>query len=158
MLLLALATTLAAPALAHRSPGALTTIAWNATSGQTEIVHRLHSHDAELGIGAVLGLPDLSLLDMEARAQAALYVEGRFAIADASGELKLTLVGAELEGAYLLVYQEYRPRLAGRIRVRSDMLREVFDTQVNLVNIEDNGAVHTLTFDEETWLEYQFSD
>ena len=53
---------------AHRTPGSLTTIRWNEASGRTEIVHRLHTHDAELGVGSSLDIPDLSVEKIEGRA------------------------------------------------------------------------------------------
>ena len=83
-------------AVAHREPGSLTTIKWNPASRKTEIVHRLHSHDAELGVAAVLSIPDLSVLDLEGRANIALYVEARFRIATVEEDIRLDLVGAEL--------------------------------------------------------------
>ena len=75
---------------AHRAPGSLTTIEWNPRSGKTEIVHRLHSHDAELGVGTVAGIGDLSVLSLEERAHIALYMEERFAIATRDGRLPRT--------------------------------------------------------------------
>ena len=145
------------PSLADRIPGSLTTIAWNEASGRTEIVHRLHSHDAELGIPGVPGEASLSMLDLEARARAALYVEARFFIANDNGKLELTLIGAELDGQYLLVYQELAERLSGRLRVRSDILRDAYPAQINQVNIDDGGTVHTLAFGgNEGWLSYEF--
>lgn len=155
--LLLVAGLLAAHAFGHRARSCLTTVTWNATTGNTEIVHRLHTHDAELGIGEITGRTDLSVLDLEGRALMALYVEERFAIADADGPLPLDLVGAEVTGDYLLVYQERPGRLSGTIRVRSDILKDVYPQQLNLVNIADGDTVRTLSFDAEThWVAYEF--
>lgn len=147
---------LALTASAHREPGSLTSIEWNETSGKTEIIHRLHSHDAELGIGAILDRPDLSVLDLAGRAYIALYVEERFHIAGGDGELPLTLIGAELEGDHILVYQEYAGQLPGIFRIRDDILRDAYPTQINQVNIEDGNTTHSLLFaDEDEWHSYQ---
>jgi len=141
---------------AHRAPGSLSTIKWNAASGRTEIVHRLHSHDAELGVGAVIERPDLSVLDLAGRAYIALYVEERFLMADAEGELELSLVGAIIEGDHILVYQEYAGRLPNTIRIRDDILRDAYPTQVNQVNIEDGDATHSLVFaNDDEWHRYK---
>ena len=157
LLLIIVAIGLALPIWAHRAPGSLTTIEWNEASGRTEIVHRLHSHDAELGIASVLGVADFSIIDINARAQAALYVERRFHITHGKQELPLTLVGAELVGQYLFVYQELSQQLHGEIRVLSDILSDVYPAQLNQVNINDGGIVFTLTFTaNEGWLSYQF--
>jgi len=107
---------IALSAAAHREPGSLTTIKWNASSGKTEIVHRLHSHDAELGVGQVLGIADLSVLDIEGRAIIALHVETRFRIAAGEEEIQLDyssgcLSGADQSGQYRGRRYRAQPRL-----------------------------------------------
>lgn len=145
----------AASVPAHRAPGSLTSIEWNAQSGKTEIVHRVHSHDAELGVGEIIGVSDLSVLTLEGRASIALYVEERFAIASGGKRLPLDLVGAELVADHLLVYQERPGPLPESIRVRDDILRDVFPAQINQVNIASNGIVRTLAFaGDDTWREF----
>ncbi len=142
---------------AHREPGSLTTIEWNPATGQTEIIHRLHSHDAELGVGAILDMPDLSVLDLEGRAYIALYVEERFRIAGDDGDLSLALIGAEIAGDHILVFQELSGRLPGTIRVLDHILRDVYPTQVNLVNIKDGESVYSLEFSAGAdWHVYKF--
>lgn len=144
---------------AHREPGSLTSIEWNETAGKTEIIHRLHSHDAELGIGAILGIPDLSVLDLEGRANIALYVEERFHIADKGGDLVLDLIGAELAGDHILIYQEFAGRLPTAIKVRDDILRDAYPAQVNQVNIKDGQATHSLIFaNKDQWQTYKFNE
>lgn len=144
---------------AHRALSALTTIEWNAATQSTEIVHRLHTHDAELGVGEATGRPGLSVLDLEGRARIALYVEANFAIEADGRALALDLVGAEVAGDYLLVYQERPGPLPARIRVRSDILRDAYPDQVNRVNVVDGDAVRTLTFEGDTgWLEWRYRD
>jgi hypothetical protein len=154
----ACAATLCVTALAHRMPGSLSTIKPNASTGSIEIVHRLHSHDAELGMAALTGNRLLTLDDLEIRARLALYVEEQFGIArvvdGAIGpRLPLELVGAELEGDFVLVYQEYYGELSGDIAVRDGILRDVFPEQVNHVNIAITDEVRSLTFSaKDGWL------
>lgn len=148
---------LACTASAHREPGSLTTIEFNAETGRTEIVHRLHSHDAELGIGTILDRPGISTLDVEGRAYIALYVEERFHIAVSDGQLELELIGAELEGHHILVYQEYAGPLPASIRVRNDILRDAYPAQINQVNVQDGDSTYSLMFaDGDEWLDYEF--
>jgi len=146
---------LAATADAHRALGSLTTVEWNERSGKTEIVHRLHSHDAELGVSTLIDMPDLSVMALEGRARIALYVESRFRIASGDRELALDLIGSEVAGDYILVYQEWDGRLPDRIRVRSDILRDAFDEQINQVNFRDGLTARSLVFGGDAgWLDF----
>jgi hypothetical protein len=141
----------AATAGAHRMPGSLSTIKVNPATGRTEIIHRLHNHDAEFGIVAVLDDRTVTLDTLIGRAQLALYVEERFLVAavedgQVGAPLVLDLVGAELDGEFVLVYQELDGDLPAAIAVRDDILRDVLPEQVNYVNIAVGGAVRSLTF------------
>lgn len=140
----------AGPSFAHRVPEGLTTIARNANTGAIEIVHRLHTHDAERALSELLQKPQLTLDTLEARAQLALYVESRFQIIDhANGEpVKLTLVGAELDGEYVLIFQESATPLPNSLSLRHDALRDVIPNQVNTVNISLDSQLRTLVFAE----------
>ncbi len=139
-----------APFFAHRKPEALTTIEHNANTGTIEIVHRLHAHDAEQALAKVLHKPQLTLDSIEARAQLALYVEKRFQIVDQASKepVTLTLIGAEHDGEYALVFQETESPLPNTIALRHDVLRDVFPNQVNTVNLSLNSKIRTLIFTE----------
>lgn len=146
-----------ASAMAHRAPGSLTNIKWNETSKRTEFVHRLHVHDAEVGVSASLGMSGLSVGKIEDRAHIALYVEEHFQVRSGDRSLPLELVGAELSGDFILVYQEYPGRLPETVLIRDNILRDAFPRQVNQVNIEDSGAIHSLVYSEDVdWLAYSF--
>jgi hypothetical protein len=153
---LALAATLPSTE-AHRAPGSLSTIDYNTRSGNTEVVHRLHSHDAELGIGTMLDMPDLSVLTIEGRAWIALYVEEHFLIESEQGPIPLSMVGAELAADYVLVYQETSGPLPDVIRIRDDILRDVFPEQINQVNIDTGESVRSLVFsNDDEWRRFEF--
>lgn len=144
---------IASPAVADRQPGSLSTVKVNLATGNVEIIHRLHNHDAELGIMAVLKDRSLTMDQLVGRAQLALYVEDRFTIAATSGDeigapLHLELLGAELDGEYVLVYQEFSGDFPATVAVRNDILRDVFPEQINHVNIALGGPVRSLTFKE----------
>ena len=139
---------------AHRMPGSLSTIKKNPHTGGIEVIHRLHNHDAELGIITILKDRSISLEQLVGRAHLALYVEERFRLATiddgtVAAPLELELIGAELDGEFILVYQELTGELPARIAVRDDILRDVFPDQVNHVNIVVDGSVHSLTFQED---------
>ena len=134
--------------MAHRAPGCLTTIKWNDASRRTEIIHRLHIHDAEVGVSASRGIAGLSVGDTEGRAHIALYVEEHFHIISDDDPLPLELVGAEISGNDILVYQEYPKPLPQDILIQNSILRDAFPKQVNRVNIEDAAGVQSLLFSQ----------
>jgi len=142
---------IAALAFAHSMPGSISTVKRSASGDSIEIIHRLHTHDAELGIAASLGKRNISLDTLADRAHLALYVEERFRIAEYSdsiigNRLALELVGAELDGEFVLVYQEFEGDLPAGLAIRDDILRDVFPAQVNHVNVAVGGAVRSVTF------------
>ena len=143
---------------AHRMPGSLSTIKPAASGGHMEIIHRLHTSDAEEGLAAVLNDRTFTLGGLASRARLALYVEEKFVVAAAAdgqigAPLPLELVGAELDGEFVLVYQELESSLPAEIAVRDDILRDVFPGQVNLLNIAVDGRVRSLTFaGDDEWL------
>lgn len=142
--------------LAHRVPEGLTTIELNENTETIEIVHRLHNHDVELALSEILNDPRWSLDTLEARAQLALYVEKRFQIINRSNEklVELKLIGAELEGDEILVFQEAVNPLPKSLAMRHDALREIIPEQVNTVNILLGSQTRTLVFEkQDKWKE-----
>ena len=141
-------TALTVSAFAHREPGILTTIEWNNSIERTEIIHRIHTHDAELGVAMVDNLPLLSVGNTEGMARIALYVENHFSILSEESSLDIELVGAELIGDYIFVYQEWIDPLSTNIFIKNEILREIYPLQINQVNIISEGNIRTLTFTE----------
>jgi hypothetical protein len=142
---------IAALAFAHRMPGSISTVKRSASGDTIEIIHRLHAHDAELGVAAALGKRNISLETLVDRAQLALYVEERFVMAayvdgQIRNRLPLELIGAELDGEFVLVYQEFAGQLPVDLAIRDDILRDVFPGQVNHVNVAVGGEVRSVTF------------
>jgi hypothetical protein len=136
---------------AHRMPGSISTVKRSASGESIEIIHRLHAHDAELGLATVQSDSRFSLETLVSRAQLALYVEERFTLAGyADGKpgdkLALELLGAELDGEFVLVYQEYAGELPAALAMRNDILRDVFPEQINHINVASGGEVHSVTF------------
>ena len=134
--------------MAHRLPEALTTIELNENTDKIEIVHHLHAHDVERALSEILNDSQWSLDTLEARAQLALYVEKHFQIIDRSNgkPVELKLVGAELDGDEILVFQETESPFPSSLDMRHDALREIIPEQVNTLNILIGSQVHTLVF------------
>ena len=77
----------------------------------------------------------------------AAVVDGR-----PGGRLALELIGAELDGEFVLVYQEFSGELPAALAIRDDILREVFPDQINHVNVATGGEVRSVTFsDDDEW-------
>jgi hypothetical protein len=148
-------------AFAHRMPGSLSTIKTNASTGIIEIIHRLHIHDAELGMVVLTGERQLTLDQLSGRARLALYVEEQFIIAPVvdgkiGPRLPLELIGAELDGDFVLVYQQYAGKLPAEIAVSDTILSDVFPGQINHVNVATGDEIRSLTFsDGDGWLTLQ---
>ena len=136
-------------AMAHRQPTALTIIEFNPNTQITEVTHQLHAHEAAEILQRTAEHRSLPLESTEARARIALYAESKFAIINAdSGEmLKLKLLGAQLDGESLFVFQEYEQKLEMPLKVRNAILQDRYPDQVNTVNFKtETGMVHTITF------------
>lgn len=144
-------------ASAHRLPMGMTTVTYNPVTDSVEIVHRLHRHDAEQAMVEVMAESGVDLLQLTVQARLALYTESHFQIATVvDGEvgtpLPLQLLGAEMDGDYVLIYQELPERLPPEIAVRDDVLRDLFPDQVNQVNITTTSGIKTLVFKrDDSW-------
>jgi hypothetical protein len=142
---------------AHRMPLGMTTVTYNPNTDSVEIVHRLHRHDAEQAMQQVIAEPGVDLMEVSVQARLALYVEAHFKIARvADGKpgkaLALELVGGELDGDYVLVYQELPGQLPLEIAVRDDILRDLFPEQVNRVNVTTDAGTKSLVFkQDDSW-------
>lgn len=96
----------AEPATAHQLKVAITTALFNPRSGDIEVMHRFYRHDAEHALGVITGA-GADIVDSERdRLKFAVYVHDHFALRGIGADLEpLTLVGAELDGEFLWVYQ-----------------------------------------------------
>lgn len=142
--------------LAHQQKTALTRILFNASTGNIEVMHRFLLHDAEHAAGVVFGEPQDLLESADSRVLFSSYVINRFAVelVDSDGEssaLALDYVGEEIDGQFLWVYQEAVQVADVKVlRVVNLALRDVWPDQVNLVNIEKNEQIYSLSFGETT--------
>jgi len=141
---------MAAPAQAHQLKAAISTALFNPRSGDIEVMHRFYSHDAEHAVRQITGRPSDLLDDPEDRMRFAVYVHERFELSGIGAALEpLALVGAELDGDYLWVYQRTPAPATGLagVEARFDAMRDLWPSQVNTLNVERDGRVRTLVFD-----------
>ncbi len=133
---------------AHRLRAALTTVLLNEHSARIEVMHRFYVHDAEQVVAEIIGAGADVLDSAEDRLRFGVYVHERFSLDAEQVALPLDLIGVELEGDFLWVYQAAPlPAPApGTIGIRHRALRDVWQDQVNTVNVEQGARVRTLTF------------
>ncbi|MGF1605363.1 MAG: DUF6702 family protein [Rhodothalassiaceae bacterium] len=134
--------------LAHRARITVTTITWNPRTPAWEITHRIHVHDALLALGRIDPDAAPDLVALRSRARLALLVEQAFGLATPAGTpLELALIGAEVDGEQLYVYQERtQEQPMKRFLVRCSLLRGLFPDQANHVNVQLGETVKTLFF------------
>lgn len=133
---------------AHQQKAALTEIVFNSRTGNIEVAHRFVMHDAEHAVRVELGIGGDLYASSKTRSAFAAYVAERFELSGPDGAaLPLTVLGAEISGGYLWVYQETpAPEHLDALSVRHDALRDVWSDQVNRVNVKYGGKVKTLIF------------
>jgi hypothetical protein len=141
----------AAPsAFAHRSQSVLTVVNWNPNTSMIEVSHRVHAHDAEVGLAMSTGDANAPAVDITVAANQAklmFYIEKHFSLTDGKGAIKLEPLGAELESEAVLVYQEAKMAAPPpELTIDNRILRDVFDQQTNLVNVRMAQRTRTLIF------------
>jgi hypothetical protein len=160
LLLLALIVTVwANTSFAHQQKSAETTMLITKDGKRLEVSHRFYLHDTEHAVQALLDKDADILSSTKTQQQFAGYVEKQFTAHTLNyNPLLLKSVGYEVEGKFFWVYQEVE--LSGKLeglKVRNGSLRDLWPTQVNMVNIEGQGNVRTLYFDDqEDWLTVKF--
>jgi hypothetical protein len=138
---------------------AITKVLFNPRTGNVEIMHRFYVHDAEHAVKKLLDKSADLIAKQSTRDSFALYVSSHFQLKSDGQDLKLSLVGNELEGRFFWVYQEVAiPKNLTQLQLRHDSLQSLWPDQVNVVNIEGRGKVKTLKFTpEQQWQQVQFS-
>lgn len=144
---------------AHQQKAAETTLLINQDGTHLEVSHRFYLHDTEHAVQAIVDKKADIINSTKSQQQFADYVASQFITHDLTNKaLPLTNVGYEVEGKFFWVYQEATlPKELNGIKVFNGTLRELWPTQVNMVNIEGQGKVRTLYFnDKKDWLVVKF--
>ena len=118
---------------AHRDHGVWTELVWS--EDRFEITHHMHLQDAQRVLER-LGV-DVRLDSPEGLAQLALYVEDRFSLSERGESAHLELIGAETEGDFLYVFQEWHASAGAEIpQIDSTLLKEIHPDAVTWIRIE----------------------
>jgi len=138
------------PAMAHRAARTETDIKIY-EDGRIDIIHLMHTDDTKRALftGGIINKPDI--LGLKARAQVALYVAETFAMFSEDAPIELELIGAEIEGPNVYIYQQGKvDSSVDTLSIDAAMLREFIDNQTNSVNIkfktESGPQTHSLDF------------
>ena len=136
-----------AMAFAHRFHAGITDIAFNARTGNTEIVHTYMTHDVEALLANLYGR-QFDLNEPEDQDVLRKYVEGRFWIlGQDKARLNLRWVGMTADAERVQVFQEIEQTpLWKASAIHDDVLIDFIAEQVNTINLNEGNAVRTLTF------------
>ena len=138
---------LSTAASAHRFHFGMTDISFNERTGSTEIVHTFTAHDID---ALLLNLyqRQFDLSDPDDQAVLRQYIERQFWIsAQDNKRLNAKWVGMTADANNVVIYQEVENTpLARAVTIRQGVLIDFLPEQVNTVNLNEGGAVHSLTF------------
>lgn len=135
-------------AYAHRQKRGITTMEWVQDAKTLEITHIFHLFDAEQALAKAGILKAADLGPLRARATFALYVDKHFQLRGLDGKpLPVEIVGAEIDGGHIYVYQELPLKSAPKgFYVEDSILQDVYYAQVNLVSLIVNGHTTSVQF------------
>jgi len=147
LLALCAALLVALPAAAHQQKTAISILSHNERTGLLEVVHRVPLHDAEHALKRRgIAAPDI-IGDIPDRRAFVRYIAERFTVTHNGEPIAFTLLGSEIDGGSLVVYEEApSPGPGARLAVRSLILTDVWTRQENRVNIGSGTEVETLIF------------
>lgn len=138
-----------APIYAHAQKAAITRVVFNPRTTNLEVMHRFLLHDAEHAVKEIFGGDADIIGSADTQQKFAEYVHERFSITNADNEkLELELVGHELEGKYIWVYQDVKIPAVTSLTIEHNALRELWPTQINTVNVEGKKGLKTATFSD----------
>lgn len=146
-------------AFAHQQKAAETTVLFNKNSGKLEVMHRFYMHDTEHAVQSLFDKHADIIDSKKTQQQFADYVAKQFLARTLSDQaLPLANVGFEVDGKFFWVYQETTaPETLAGVKLFNGALRDLWPTQINMVNIEGKGQVRTLYFsDNKDWLVTKF--
>ena len=140
---------LSAVAGAHRFHTGITEISFNPRTGSTEIVHTYMAHDIDALLLNTYGR-QFDLLDPDDQAVLRKYVEAQFVLKGADGaRLPVRWIGVSANAQSVVIYQEIENApLAKTATVRQGVLIDFLRDQINTVNFNNLGTIHSLTFSQ----------
>jgi len=138
----------ALPAYAHREKATVSKIIWSDAESFLYVTHKFHLHQTEVSLFEAGITQSAKFESLRARAQLALYVENNFTLHTLSGTpVQLALLGAEIEGRDVYVYQEVKlDKAPDGLIISSNLLRDIITDQINHVDVNLGGETRSLAF------------
>lgn len=140
-----------AAAGAHNFHMGIADISYNERTGNTEIVHTYTSHDLSTLLANLYGRNfDLGQADSEPPLRR--YVERQFYLSGSDQQrLPLKWVGVKADADSVVIFQEIAgTRLKPGTRIHNALLIDFLPSQKNTVNLQTDGTVQTLIFDQDS--------
>lgn len=134
---------------AHNFHMGIADIRYNERTGNTEIVHTYTSHDVASLLTNLYGRNfDLGQPDSEQPLRR--YVDKQFRLAGPDDKpLPLQWVGMKADADSVVVFQEIAgTKLKAGTRIHNALLIDFLSSQKNTVNLQTDGAIQTLIFDQ----------
>ncbi|HQS69036.1 MULTISPECIES: DUF6702 family protein [unclassified Novosphingobium] len=141
-----LAGALVVPATAHRGHDAMSVVTLE-PGGALTVSHRFEAHDLEPALSRIAPEAQASLDDPEAIAALKAYLQRRFAVS--AGGKTVPLAFSTIEVGVRQVRVDYAGRVKGKpkaLSVQTSVLRDVYPSQVNQVQVRYGKVVRTLRF------------
>ncbi|MGB3721422.1 MAG: DUF6702 family protein [Pacificimonas sp.] len=136
----------ALPLAAHPLKLSETSVSANPRTGQLEVAHSLSLHDMPEMLRS-MGAANIDVIGSgEARTFVESYVAQHFHIVADGQPVTLGLIGSEIDGGQLWVYQEAAIPDAAELTIDDRLLHDVFPDQQNRVNVDLGGGIDTLVF------------
>jgi len=136
----------ATPVAAHDAPRVETVVSLSPL-GELEVTHTLQLSAAQrlLYKAGIIAKNDMT--GLKARAQAAIYASQRFDILADETSVPLDILGAEIQGGHLYIYQTGQLAEAPQNwSARNSILRDLSPRFDNVVNVPTTDGIRTIVF------------
>ncbi|KAF7764787.1 hypothetical protein PCIT_b0856 [Pseudoalteromonas citrea] len=138
---------------AHQLKAALSTVVVNEASGELELTHRYYLHDVEHAVAHLFG-DEVDIFSADQH-KFVKYVHAHIRLKQPNGQiLPLRNIGARIKKPFFFVYQQsVLPDNIAQLSMQNTVLRDVWCTQINMVNFKIQNVTRTLHFDgNDDWL------
>ena len=133
------------PASAHRAKTVFTIVEYAKDSGNIEVTHSIHMHDAQKALQHITGSLNPSMEQLEFQARMLLHIAKFFTVKTDGEAVKLENIGAEVEGDHIFFYFESAPvNKPKAISIRNDIYMDIFPDQVNQTNMKVDALIRTI--------------
>ena len=133
-------------AFAHDAPRVETQVTLNA-AGELDVTHVLQLSAAQRLLFKAGVIDKNDMTGLKARAQAALYSSERFELKADGDTISLDILGAEVAGGHLYVYQTGNlSALPETWSAQNSILRDLSPRFDNVINVPTEDGIQTIVF------------